>query len=80
METTTIRIGKDTHNLLKNLSEETHKSMNLLINEMSIEYQKKVFWNQVNASYAKLKEDKEAWAEELEERKLWENTLGDGLE
>lgn len=80
METTTIRIGKDTHNLLKNLSEETNKSMNLLINEMSVEYQKKVFWNQVNASYEKLKEDKEAWADELEERKLWENTLGDGLE
>ena len=35
---------------------------------------------QTNAAYAKLRADPEAWAEELAERKLWDNTLADGLE
>jgi hypothetical protein len=34
----------------------------------------------VNASFARLRRDPAAWAEELEERRLFENTLMDGLE
>ncbi len=34
----------------------------------------------VNASFARLRRDPVAWAEELEERRLYENTLMDGLE
>lgn len=33
-----------------------------------------------NIAFAELKADKAAWAEELEERKLWENTLLDGID
>jgi hypothetical protein len=33
-----------------------------------------------NLAYAALKGDPKAWEQELAERKLWENTLADGLD
>jgi hypothetical protein len=38
------------------------------------------FWDAVNAGYAALRADPDAWAEVEAERKLWENTLLDGLD
>jgi len=38
------------------------------------------FMRRFNAAYARLRADPVAWAEELEERRLFENTLMDGLE
>ena len=35
---------------------------------------------ELNAGYAELKKDPEAWAEELAEEALWDRTLMDGLE
>jgi hypothetical protein len=35
--------------------------------------------DQANAAFARLKQDPQAWAEELAERALWESTLLDGL-
>ena len=39
-----------------------------------------LFWQQTNEAYAALKADPTAWAEELVERLLWEQTLADGNE
>jgi hypothetical protein len=38
------------------------------------------FWEAVNAGYAALRADPVAWAEVEAERKLWDNTLLDGLD
>ena len=38
------------------------------------------FWDAVNAGYAVLRADPEAWAEVEAERKLWDATLMDGLD
>jgi hypothetical protein len=38
------------------------------------------FFESIDRGYAELKKDKKAWDDELKERELWENTLGDGLE
>jgi hypothetical protein len=37
------------------------------------------FLDEVNAAYAALRKDSEAWKEEQVERALWDKTLGDGL-
>ena len=79
METTTIRINKDTHNLLKEISKSNNISLNDLIIDMSSEYQKKIFWSNVNESYKKLQQNKETWNEVIKERKVWEQSLGDNL-
>jgi hypothetical protein len=38
------------------------------------------FLHEVNAAYAQLKRDPQAWKEELAERQQWDATLADGLE
>jgi hypothetical protein len=43
-------------------------------------YRRQLFFEQLNAGYAALRNDVEAWAEELHERKEWDATLMDGLE
>jgi hypothetical protein len=36
------------------------------------------FLDELNASFAQLRENKTLWEEELAERELWANTLNDG--
>ena len=43
-------------------------------------YRRKLFFEQLNAGYAELRADPEAWAEHLAERKLWDAALMDGLD
>jgi hypothetical protein len=33
---------------------------------------------EVNAAYQRLKQNRGAWEEELQERRIWESTLGGG--
>jgi hypothetical protein len=51
------------------------------IMEKAIEaYRRKRLLEAGNLAYAALKNDPKAWEQELAERKLWENTLPDGLD
>jgi hypothetical protein len=43
-------------------------------------YRRKVFFEKLNAGYAALRADPEAWAALEAERKLWDATLMDGLD
>lgn len=76
----TTRITDNTKNILKALSLKTGKSM-IDILEKSVEiYKRKIFFEECNKAYAELKSNPIAWKEELEERRLSDNTLADGLE
>ncbi len=49
--------------------------------ETAIEqYRRRLFLEGLNQDFKALKEDSEAWQEELAERSLWDNTLLDGVE
>jgi hypothetical protein len=49
--------------------------------ELAIKHYKKLqYFEELNRSFAKLKENKEAWAEEIKERQSWEVTLADDME
>lgn len=77
---TTVRIGKETHNRLCRLSEQTGISQKDLLEEAIEELERKRFFDALDEAYSSLREDEQAWAEEKRERELWANTLGDGLE
>ncbi len=48
--------------------------------EKAIErYRREKFLEDANAAYAVLKANPRTWRDEIAERELWENTLGDGL-
>ena len=80
METQTVRIDRITHKKLKELSLISHQNLLDIMKEAINRYYREEFWSAVEQSYQKLKEDKELYNDDLEERKLWDITLMDGLE
>ena len=76
----TLRISKDAHQILREISEATGEPMNSVLDKALEEYRRKRFLEKANQAFAALKMDPKAWMKEMEERRAWEDTLGDGLE
>lgn len=79
MSASTICISEASHQILKELAEQTGQSMMDVLDKALDDYRRKLFFEQLNAGYAELRADSEAWAEHLAERKLWDATRLDGL-
>lgn len=79
MRTTTIRVTDDTHKKLRDLAKTARQPMHELVAQAIKEYEERRFWDDVNAAYARLQADAEAWKEVLEERAMWDIGLQDGL-
>lgn len=75
-----LRVSKDIHEKLRELARNEGLSMQRILEKALSEYEKTQFFDALNAAFAALKADPEAWAEELRERRLSENTLMDGLD
>lgn len=75
-----VRIGKKTHEFLRDLGARRGVPMTQLVEEAVERLWREDLLRRGNEDYARLRADSEAWAEELAERRLWECTLMDGLE
>ena len=75
-----IRINEFSHRTLRQLAETTGESMQTVLSKAIEEYRRKQFFEELNASFAALKNDPAAWQEELSERTELSGTLGDGLD
>jgi predicted transcriptional regulator len=75
-----VRVSENTHAKLKEISQATGDTISNILEKAVENYRRKEFLKKTNKAYAKLKEDKEKWEEELSERKDWGSTLLDGLE
>lgn len=75
----TIRISPETHALLRELAAGEQLTMQAVLRKAVESYRRQQFLEQANAAFAALRKDPEAWREEVEERKRWEQTLLDGL-
>lgn len=73
-----IRIRPAAHQKLREISEKTNSSMQDTLELAVDEYRRKVFFDEVNAAFARLKADPIAWKEKLAERAEWDVTLADG--
>ncbi len=80
MSAPTIRISEVSHQILKELAEQTGLSMMDVLDKALDTYRRKLFFEQMNAGYAELRADSESWAEHLAERAQWDATLMDGLD
>jgi hypothetical protein len=80
MSAPTVPISEASHQLLKELAERTGQTMADVLDKALDAYRRQVFFEQLNAGYAEMRADPEAWAEHLAERKLWDATLMDGLD
>lgn len=76
----TMRIQDADHQLVQALAERTGKQQQEIIHEALDRYQAESLLDEINAGFARLRSNTSGWAAEMEERKLWENTLSDGLD
>ena len=75
-----LRIGEDTHRMLRELARVEGVSMQVVLNKALAEYRKKQFFDSLGAAFGALKNDRKAWTEEQQEREAWANTLSDNAE
>ena len=80
MAGTTVRISQETREALRELARQTNESMQDILARAVEAYRRERFLREVNAAYAALHADVEAWREEEAERAVWEGTIADGLE
>ena len=80
MSAPTVSISEAAQWLLKELAEQTGQPMTEVLERALDAYRRKLFFEQLNAGYAELRADPEAWAEHLAERQRWDATLLDGLD
>jgi predicted transcriptional regulator len=79
MNSTTIRIGADLHSELKEIAKKMKTSMQVVIERAIRDYQDKLYWQDMDAAYKKLREDPKALEEMKNEQNLWETTVDDGF-
>ena len=80
MATSTVRISEQSVEILRVLSKKDKTSMQSVLDKALDAYQRKLFFEEMNAAYAALRADPVAWAEELTEREEWDTVLMDGID
>jgi predicted DNA-binding protein len=75
----TARISLHAQSILRDLAEKSGKTIQEILDEAIESYRRYKFLVDCNSAFARLKENPKAWEEEKEERRLFENTLKDGL-
>jgi hypothetical protein len=76
----TIRVTTETYEMLRDLAAKADTTIVAALEKAVREYYREKYWEEVDAGYARLRADSEAWAEYQEELRTWDCTLMDGLE
>jgi hypothetical protein len=80
MSQPTVRITSQTRATLRALAQHSGRTMQEVL-DLAIEaYRRRLFLEETNAAFARLRDDPSAWAEVQEERAAWDQALGDGLD
>jgi len=79
MPTQHVRISERSYRTLKDLAKTEGDTLQHILDKAVEDYRRASFIREANAEYAALKDDPAAWADELQERAEWEQTVGDGL-
>ncbi len=75
-----VRVNEATHLTIRNLAKEFGESMQSIVDKAVERYKRELFLEGLNQDFRNLQENEADWNDELAERKLWENTLLDGVE
>lgn len=80
MSAKTVRIRKETQDILRELANNEGKPMQTIL-DLAIEaYRRQRFLREANAAYAALRNNPKTWKAELDERREWDTTMADGQE
>lgn len=80
MATVSVPISETSHRILLELASRRGESINRLLDQAIEEYRRNRLLDETNVAFSALRNDDDAWAEELTERRDWDATLGDGLD
>jgi hypothetical protein len=80
MSAPAVQISEASHQILKELAEQTGQTMTDVLDKAVDAYRRKLFFEQLNTAYAALRADPVAWAEVEEERRSMDGCLMDGLD
>jgi predicted DNA-binding protein len=75
-----VRVSQKTDAILDALAKKTQRSKMEIVDKAIELYRRKLFMDEVNQAYDKLKSNPVNWQDELKERELFENTLLDDIE
>jgi predicted DNA-binding protein len=75
-----IRVNQESYNALKKLEADLGIPKQEIIEKALEKLLRENLLEQANEAYEQLRNNPQAWASELEERKEWETTLSDGLD
>ncbi len=78
MSSSTVRISKESSNILREIATQEKKSLQTILDAAIEDYRRHRFLQEANKAYSVLKENPKNWKVEMEERKQWEATLFDG--
>ena len=79
LESPNIRISPQSKAALRELADHQGKPMQAVLDEAIEQYRRDQFFRELDEGYARLQADPQAWQEELDERRLWDSTVADGL-
>jgi hypothetical protein len=79
MSSTLVPVDEPTEEALEQLSRSEGRPVIDILRSAVEDYRARALLEGASGDFARLRRDPTAWAEELEERRLWESTLGDGL-
>lgn len=77
---TNIRVDRDTHDELKRLAEERSQSQGEVVHDAIEALKRVMFFDEMERSYERLREDDETWEAYSSEIAEGEGTLEDGLD
>ncbi len=75
-----VRVSESAHARLKEVAGSKGLPMQTILEEAIEDYRRKAFLDGLSEDFAALRADTGAWAEEEQERTMWERTLQDGLD
>ena len=75
----TVRISQASWQVLRQLAAQAGEPMQAVLDKAIEAYRRQCFLQKANEAYAALRENDEAWQEEIAERDAWDITLEDGL-
>ena len=80
MPSTSIRIDEQALAVLRELARRQRQPVQTVLKQAIDSYRRQKFLEEANAAFAVLRSNPEDWSEEQQERDLWDQTVGDGLE
>lgn len=79
MASATVRVDKETLSRLRSLANASGEAISTILRQAVDAYERAQFLDGLNRDFAALRSAPETWAQELKERKEWEETLMDGI-